>query len=219
MAEILNQIDQSSIPYPHKHLLQIEVVHDLEYLHRPDEATLTKDDLSALEELHSTWLFRTLHNFGSNKRIAETLISIVPLLTVAVSISKGGKMIDFIRDGGIGMLGILAVGAFLLLRELTNVFRLLVVKDHSRRNLKIDTPSVLLGCLALAFLGVGASVLGLYVSVNAALAADAPNQILLEGFKESLTPLILSAMLATLVILAHYTTRRVMLSWSAPIAE
>jgi len=128
-------------------------------------------------------------------------------------------MIQFIREGGAGMYLILAVGLFLLGREALNVVRLLLIKDHSEENLRIDTSSVLIGCLALTFLGVGWTFLGVYVSASAVTQSHQLLELLLIGAKESLTPTILSLLLSAVIVLAHYGTRRVLHGWRAPIAK
>ncbi len=100
-----------------------------------------------------------------------------------------------------------------------NIIRLFIIKDHSANNLRIDTSSVWLGCLALMFVGVGWTLLGIYVSASAVAAAYASYQLLLIGAKESLAPAILSSMLAAPIVLTHYASRQILFRWQAPIPE
>jgi hypothetical protein len=164
-------------------------------------------------------MHRALKHLGAHRKYVETIISVFPLILTATFIFKERKMIDFIREGGAGRYVILVIGAFLLFREIQHAFRLVVVKDHSKENLRLDTSSVLLGCLALMFFGFGWTVLGIYISSTASLQANTSYEILLTGVKESLTPTILSSLATALVVLAHYTTRRILHIWHAPVNE
>ena len=215
MADFRAQIADSSIPYPQRHLLALEIEGDAGAL----EETLADADLRELEAIHSTRLSRLLAALGARKREIETLIAFTPPSFAAVYFFKEEKMIEFIRDGGAGMYALLAIGTFLLLKEALNVFRLLVIKAHSKENLRLDTPSVLLGCLALMFFGIGLTALGIYISANAVFEAKLPYDILMLGVKESLAPLILSSTLSAVIVLAHYSTRHILRIWHAPIAE
>jgi hypothetical protein len=216
MSGYLGQIEDSSIPYPQKRHLVLELAS--ESGHRTHDL-FAENDLRALEEIHSTRVARMLAPFSTHKIAIETTIAFAPLAAAILFISKEGKMIEFIREGGAGMYALLVVGGFLLLRELRNAFRLLVVKDHSKESLRLDTPSVLLGCLALMFFGIGWSALGIYISASAVVAANMPNELLVIGVKESLTPTILASLLSAVVILAHYGTRRALHIWRAPVTD
>lgn len=112
-------------------------------------------------------------------------------------------MIDFIREGGIGMYGILAIGMLLLGKEVLNAIRLVIAKDHSAQNLRIDTASVLLGCLALMLVSIGSTILGVYVSADAVMRSHLSSDLLMAGAKESLTNIVLSSFLCAVIILAH----------------
>lgn len=217
--ELPSLLGKSKIPYPQRHLLELEIGHDQALADADNPPVLSDFDLKELETIHSTRLFREMQKFGEVRNTIETVIGTAPLVLAATTISMGGNMIEFIREGGLGMFGIIGIGAFLLFRELKQIFRLLVIKDHSKENLRLDTPSVLLGCLAMMFFGIGWSVLGIYVSTDAVIRTNASNQILLIGIKESTTPIIVSAMISTVVICAHFATRRMMHIWSAPIAD
>jgi hypothetical protein len=219
VADIQKQLEESSIPFPQRHLLALELKQDLAGVQDTTEATFTKTDLDDLIKIHSTRLHRVLNLLGEFRKPIETTVSFIPLVVAATLFSKEGKVIDFIREGGTGMYVLIVIGAFLLAKEFLHVFRLIVVKDHSKTNLRLDTPSVILGCLALVFFGLGWSILGIYISANASLQAGVSHEILLTGIKESLTPTILSALLSGLVILAHYTTRRVLHIWHAPVLD
>lgn len=72
--------------------------------------------------------------------------------------------------------------------------------------------------LFLMFLGLGWSVLGIYVTADSVVKASLSNQILLEGFKESFTPFLLSIFLSTLILLTHYGSRRLSVLWRIPSA-
>lgn len=127
-------------------------------------------------------------------------------------------MVNFVREGGIGMYAIMIVGVLLLGRELLHVVRLMIVKDHSRGNLRLDTSTVLLGCFALLLLGLGSTVLGFYLSAESATRSGFSQEILLIGAKESVTHMVLSSFLCSVILLAHYGTRRLLHIWRAPLA-
>ena len=126
-------------------------------------------------------------------------------------------MIDFFREGGAGMIVILLVGAILLFRELGLFFRTVLIKDHSKKNLRLDSMSVIVGVLALVLLGLGVTSLGAYVSVTGVMEHGLPINILLIGLKESITAFIVSATFSSLILHMHFTTRRLLNLWRAPI--
>lgn len=218
MNNWLTQLQKSRIPYPQRYFLEMEIRQDLNHVGSEFEC-FTPHDLKELENVHCTKAFHWLTRFGNHARYFECFISYVPLILAVHFLIKEDKMIDFIRDGGAGMYAILAIGFYLLARELQIVFRLVLVKDHAAENLRLDTSSTLLGCLALASLGFGWSVMGVYVSINGAIATTTPLPIITMGMKESLTPLILSTLMTPLILLAHYGTRRTLHHWHVPLAE
>jgi hypothetical protein len=130
----------------------------------------------------------------------------------------GSKMPKFLwGDPDRPMLPILLLGTVLFLRELNLFFRTIVAKDHSKPNLNIDTSSVLIGGFALTILGLGATALGVYVSANGVVAQNLPISIFLTGLKESMGPIIVSAVFSALIFILHFVTRRMLVSWKAPI--
>ena len=211
-----DQIRQSRIPYPERHRLENEVCFDLEH-GEEDIRQLDPSDISDLEEIHRTRMLRLVRRLGVQQQV-ESLIAFIPLM-MAVTLTREGRMIEFIKEGGAGMYVIVTIGIFLLACELRVAFRLILLKDHTKENLRFDTTSVLLGCLALMFIGIGWSALGAYFSFSASIGSSGAQEILLIGLKESLTPTILSALLSGLVILAHYATRRIMDIWHVPVTE
>lgn len=216
MSRIEEQIKNLSIPYPQRHLLELEIMQDL--AHRAGEdPTFSREDVAALEELHETRALRFLKRFGASRRTIETFLAFLPLVMGVLLIKQEKEMISFIREGGVGMYGILAIGILLLGREVLNAVRLLVIRDHSTQNLRIDTPSVLLGCLGLMLASLGSAILGLYVAADGVMKAHLSYDFLIAGAKESMTNIVLSSFLCALIILAHYGTRRALCVWRAPI--
>lgn len=125
-------------------------------------------------------------------------------------------MLQFIHEGGTAMYAILAIGVLLLGRELQLAFRLLVVKDHARENLRIDSFAVVVGVLGLFFTGLAGTGLGIYVSADALARSQLPNSIFIAGLKESLTCVTLATALGSIVLLMHFCTRRLLTSWKVP---
>ena len=179
----------------------------------------SEEVLNELEAIHSTTAHRLLKRFGKFRRTIETLFAFLPLFFGLLSIMKEKMVINFIREGGVGMYGILAVGILLLGREILSAVRLIIVRDHSTQNLRIDTPSVLLGCSALMLASLGSTILGVYASADAVTKAHLSNEFLIAGVKESLTNIALSSFLCATIILAHYATRRMLHIWRAPVSE
>lgn len=219
MENFIKQIRSLGIPYPQKRLLELELRQDMEFRSAAEGDDLFCDhDLESLVEIHSTELHRVLNRFEKEQRkLIENVLAVFPVLTAFVFIIKEDNMVNFIQEGGAGMYAILIIGLFLLGKEALNMVRLLFIKDHSEENLRIDTASVGLGCLALMFIGIGWTCLGVYISATAPTQVQAPYDLLLVGIKESLTPTILSSLLCALIILTHYATRRLLFSWRAPI--
>lgn len=217
MNKLAKQIRDSRIPYPQKIQLEQELRSDLEHSPSHKNVLLSVEDLRELEDIHSSTLTRALETAGPGRRYIELFISYLPLMMTGLSIYKEQAMVEFFREGGSGMYAILFLGLFLMAREIRNVFLLLIARDHRRENLRLDSWSAVAGCSALMLLGVGWCALGVYISMKAALMADTSMTILLTGIRESLTPLIFSALFAALVLLAHFATRRVMMFWRAPV--
>ncbi len=218
---IKQQIQNLAIPYPQRHLLLLEVQQDLESTGQcGTEQVFSEQDLMDLGEIHSTWLHRFLRGLGEQRRKrSEMAMAFIPLVATFTYITKEATVISFIREGGAGMYLILIVGAILLGREMLNLFRLIVVRDHCKENLRVDTPSVIIGCLALMFIGVGWTTLGVYKSADAVIQSHLSYQWLITGAKESMAALILSSLISAVVILFHYGTRRALCVWRAPIVE
>ena len=221
MDRVKEQIKKLDIPYPQRHLLELEVCQDLE--HDPDsyrgDVQFSREALNELETIHATSFHRFLKRSGKSRRTIETSLAFLPLALGLLLIMEEKEVIDFIREGGIGMYGILAIGMLLLGKEVLNAIRLVIAKDHSARNLRIDTPSVLLGCLALMLASFGSTILGVYVSADAVMRSHLSNDLLMAGAKESLTNIVLSSFLCAVIILAHYATRRMLHIWHAPLAD
>lgn len=139
------------------------------------------------------------------------------MVGLLIFLGKEGFMFQFVREGGAGMLPILVLGLLLVLRELRSFLQLIIIKDHSQNNLKMDSTALLIGGAALIALGFGATALGIYYSANATIASNAPTSLFITGVKESMGPIIVSSCFAAFVFILHFTTRRLMVTWKAPI--
>jgi len=220
MDKIKRQIRALDIPYPQRYFLELEVSHDVNG-DSSDEPVFSENDLRELSEVHSTNFHRLLKRVDSRQRkLIETSIAFVPMISVLILITKEEFVTHFIREGGVSMYAILAIGFFLLGREVLNIFRLALIKDHSQENLRLDTSSVLLGCLALTFVGVGSTFIGLYSSVDYWVThSPVSYDVLVIGAKESLANAILSSLICALIALTHYGMRRLLHIWRAPLVE
>ena len=206
------QLRELRIPYPQKHDLERE----LSSLPNPSE--FQEEDLREFYDLHNNFLHKILTTFSKEWRErTETTFILAPLFFLTIFIGKEKFMIQFIKEGGLGMLAILALTCPLIYRETLNLFRLFILKDHSAKNLHLDTASVQIGCLALLILGIAGTSMGIYYSASAVVSTGAHQSLFLAGVKESLGNLILSSACAGLVLVMHYTSRRLMIRWHAPI--
>jgi len=221
MGSIKAQLDDLQIPYPQKKEFELEVRGDLHSAPQNREVEFASEDLEELYQIHNTQLLKIL-NFYSIKKHAELAFTMFPLTLLLTYLGKERFMIEFIREGGLPMLIIIALGLPLIFREGLNLFRLLVIKDHSEKNRHLDTSSVMLGCLALLCLGLGGTGTGLYLTASAVIKAGVtPDMMLLgfQGMKESLGNIILSTTAASLILIMHFTTRKMLMRWQAPILD
>jgi hypothetical protein len=213
------QIDELPIPYPQKKQLLAEIEDHIQNSSESENEGFEDDDLEELVLVHNNHALLFLRQLPPAVRnaieltlIGGPLVGLLPYLTY-----KGGYMYQFFINGGVAMYAIFAIGVLLLGREALLFTRVMILKEHNKANLKMDSSSVLVGSLALTVLGIGAACLGAYVSITSALSNNSPNVIVLTGIGESITNVIASTTFAALILLIHYTTRRLLLYWQAPI--
>lgn len=222
MDEFENQLKKLQIPYPQKRELELEVYSDISNDGGKGLAFLP-EDLDELYQIHNTAFFKSLNKLSQKLRAkCEIAVTLIPIILLLTYLAREGFMFEFIREGGFPMLIIIAISLPLLYREVLNMFRLFIVKDHSKKNLSLDTPSVLLGCLTLICLGFGGTGTGLYYTARGVVAVGLSNEMMLTaltGLKESLGSIILGSVAASLVLVMHYTSRRLMVRWEAPLVE
>jgi len=216
MSKIREQIQDLPIPYPQKKHLELEI--EADPTSHQEGSHFQKEDLEELYGVHNNSVYKLLSCLRPTwKNRIETAIALVPLTILTVTYGKEKFMIEFIKEGGFGMLAILALSIPLFYRECMNIFRLILVKDHSKRNLKIDSSAVQIGCLAITFLGFAGTALGIYYTATAAIASPAHQDILIIGVKESLGNVILASAFASLILVMHYTSRSLLNRWQAPL--
>lgn len=220
MSKILKQIQDINIPYPHKLFLQVEVEDHLSACDDARDTFFTDGEIEEFSNIHNTRFYKVTQQWSEKVRITiEHLILLAPITGLIFYLTKEDFMINFIYEGGAPMYPIILLGGILLYRELLLFFKTIVVKDHSAKNLDIDTNSVFIGSLALIALGIGASALGLYFTASGVAANKLPIEVFLFGLKESLGGVILGTTMATIVLIVHFTTRRLLFSWKAPISN
>jgi hypothetical protein len=219
MGNWKTQIDDLLIPYPEKFHLKGEI--EEHCLHAPSDE---KDffDQEALDEflsIHNSKITLLLRKMPRNLRNAIEFSFIGgPLMALLSFLTKERFMFQFFREGGAPMLAILVIGGFMFLREALLFMRVAILRDHTKINLRLDSSSVLIGAGALIVLGIGGTCLGAYVSVASSVANNMPNLVLI-GLKESITNMIVSASFVALILMLHYTSRRLLVRWHAPISE
>lgn len=213
-----DQIEELKIPYPQKVALAHEIAEHLE--HFPDEKNnfLENENLAELYQIHNTAALKYLEGLHPKIRSSvEFVFAVAPITALLIYLKGENFMFDFIQQGGAGMYAILAVGGLLLLREILLTFRVIVIKDHSKGNLNIDTQTAVIGALALMFLGICATGLGTYWAASYVEHKELPTSIFITGLRESVTCLIVSSSIATLILLMHFFTRRTLIKWKAPL--
>lgn len=209
------QINGSTIPYPAKRHLLNELRQDQGDAN-PDQI-LQGEDLQDLEDLHRPRVARLLSQLGRVGLYLSHGLAFGPVIICLIAIFKEEKMIEFVREGGIGMYTILGVGAFLAGRELWHGVRLMVLKDHSAGSLQLPTSTLVMSCAALLFLTIGNTVLDLYVVMDKISAGILPETVLMAGVKESMTPLVLGFFLMAIILFIRTGTKTVLHSWQAPL--
>lgn len=215
-----NQIEKLELPYPARFQLTDEIEEHLRYFPEEKNNLFAEESLNDFYQIHNTSLKKALDGFGPRvSRFVQNALVLFPLSGLILFLGKERFMIDFIRQGGAGMIAILLVGLGLIFRELNLFVRTILIKDHSRKNLQIDSISVVLGSLALVLLGVGVTCLGAYVTVTGVVENKMGYDILAIGLKESITAVIVSTSFASLILLLHFSTRRFLVSWKAPLVE
>lgn len=219
MRKIDEQIANINIPYPQKLFLKVEIEDHL-LRSKEDVPEFAPNELKALSDIHNTLAYRQLNSVSEKVRTKiEFTILVTPILGLLYFLTKEDFMINFIYEGGAPMYPILLLGAVLVFRELSLFFKTIIVKDHSPKNLNIDTNSVLIGAFALIALGIGASALGLYFTAMGVASGKPPIEVFFYGLKESLGGIILSSTLAAFILIMHFTTRRLLLNWKAPLSN
>ncbi len=187
MSKIFRQLQDLNIPYPQKLFLQVELEDHLSVCDDRGDMLLTESEIEEFSSIHNTSFYNATKRLNQKARTTiEHLILLAPITGLILYITKEDFMINFIFEGGAPMYPILLLGGILLYRELMLFFKTVIVKDHSSKNLSLDTNSVFIGSLALIALGLGASALGLYFTANGVATNKLPVEVFLFGLKESL---------------------------------
>ncbi len=161
MSTWKTQLERMKLPYPQKAALQREIAVHLEHCPEEDAEAFSEENLAELYWIHNTVILRLFETFPRKLRLTfEYFLAGAPLVASLIYLHREDYMLEFIRQGGVGMYVVLIIGAGLGSREILLLFRVLVVKDHSEENLRVDTMTVLVGVAALVLLGVSATVLG-----------------------------------------------------------
>jgi len=215
------QIEDLSIPYPQKQQLLAEIEEHFQNTNE-DEESFGSEALQEFTSIHNNSALLVLRKLPQPIRTLIELFFIGgPLMGLLTYLIKENFMTELFHKGGAAMYPILAIGLFLLLREALLFFRVAMLRDHTKKNLNIDSSSVLIGSLALAVIGVGATFAGIYVSIASAMANESQPHYewVVAGVGEAISNIVLSSILVAFVLLLHYTTRKLLLRWQAPIAQ
>lgn len=218
MEDWRRQLEQLKIPYPQKHNLICEIAEHVS--HFPDENSdvFGPENLLDFYEVHNTKLLKVLESASPRLRSAvELILAGAPLMVLTIYLTREEFMLNFIREGGAGMWVILIIGMLLLLKEMLLLFRVIVIKDHSREHVSPDTMAIVVGTIALVLIGIGSTALGAYYSASAFVRSEGlPINILVAGLSESITCLVVSTSLAATILLLHFFIRQTLVSWKVP---
>ncbi|RZJ53048.1 MAG: hypothetical protein EOO45_31485 [Flavobacterium sp.] len=177
------------------------------------------DDLSLMAKTHQSFFQKILNLVPESfQNLIEYLSGMVPLGLLCYAIEREIAVMNFIQEGGSpGMYAIILIGLYLLGLEVLSAMRIVFFRDHSNRNLNIETPNVLLGCLGLMLVATAWTIMGIYNTANAMSLNPSAMDILFTGFKESLVPVSTGLLLSAMVVLAHFATRHILHKWKAPM--
>lgn len=235
-AELVRLRDGLDLPYPERADFLNELRSDLAQIYSSyldsglseDEAykaTLKdfqfgQNDLASLRKAHQSLLQKIRDAVPESlQNLVEYLSGMVPLGLLCYAIEREIAVMNFIQEGGSpGMYAIILIGLYLLGLELLSAMRVVFFRDHSKRNLNIETSNVLLGCLGLMLVASAWTIMGIYNTANAMSLNPSAMDILFTGFKESLVPVSTGLLLSALVVLAHFATRHILHKWKAPLS-
>ena len=211
------QIDQLQIPFPQKTHLINEIENHVVHFPMEKAEILKREDLAEFYQIHNTRVFHVLQKIPPKLRLlTEFIFAGGPVTALLIYLAKEKLMFDFIRQGGAGMYVVLAIGAILLLKEIMQLQRVLVIKAHTKENLNPDSLTVLIGALALFIISIGATGIDAYWSVFYFEQNNSPISVLATGLKESVTCLIAGSLIAALILLMHFLIRRTLGKWKVP---
>ncbi len=219
--DILRQIEaRLDIPYPHRTLVVQELESDM-WAHfnslrdeglSEDEARATtlrdmaldEETLESLETIHNPAIRRILRRIPAPAREPiEWICAVIPLAIGIYFIVTEFPMSDFIREGGWGMYPVLFFGLSALVLQLRRAFSWFIQRDHSRVALARNTTTPLYLAAATVLMGFTTTASNFYVVLHRWADGQFPDGVVSAriGFYESVTPLCLAGMLATLIVL------------------
>jgi hypothetical protein len=168
------------------------------------ELELDSPALAALADVHASSIKRAMSRLPRDAR--EWVEWAVPATAIALPVLTLGDQVPvahYLRDGGMPVWLVIAVGALALLLELHRAFVWFVVRDHSPAALARHTATPLYLAAGTFLLGVLGTALDVQVVLGkrADGAIDAAAAQL--GFRESMACVILGAALAAIIVLVH----------------
>ncbi len=141
-----DQIENLKIPYPEKLRLLNEISAHIEHRPEEDQTSFQDEELAELYDVHNTKVLKALETLPSGRRaFVENGFASAPLVVLIIYLTEERFMTQFMHEGGPGMYAILAIGVALLIREMLLIQKVIVLKDHSPKNLRIDTMTVMIG--------------------------------------------------------------------------
>src|SRR4051812_21741922 len=105
MRRIRDQIEKLDIPYPQRWLLQREIAGDLACTPGGADAELAPEIARELSAIHATRAHRLLKRCGALRQLIEVTTAFLPMAFALTLLTEDDAMLNFIREGGIGMYG------------------------------------------------------------------------------------------------------------------
>jgi hypothetical protein len=219
--DVLARVEATlDVPYPDRALVVEEIASDLEGAYRSlrqkglaeDEARaealrmleLDEAAMGSLASVHLPAVQRLLARLPMPARDwLEAVATALPLAGLVVFLVMEVPMLMFFREGGFVIYLILGIGALAILLELQRAVIWFILRNHSARALRRNTPTPLyLGAATLA-LGLLGTALDYYVVVSRWAEGAIPDPQLRIGLKEPLPCLIVAGSMAALIFLLH----------------
>lgn len=217
-AELARIEARLDLPYPERALFVEELGADLEAAYQdlrdrglPEAEArlgalralaLSPQDSADLSAVHRPAVRRALDRLPAPVRdLVEATGAMVAFAAVILDLALEAPVILFLREGGVAMYVVLAIGGFALLLQIQRAFTWFLLRNHSSQALRQATSTPLYLAAATLCAGLMGTAMGYYVVLMVWAQGKIGPEELKVGLREPLSCLIVGAALATLVVL------------------